>query len=151
MNLASEFGRLVPVIVAFVDRLLACSSHCCFGERLLQMFDEHLLSKLSIDYQLASYFPIFDRIAENNTVPPRRLLELLTAYINFLVEKHGPDSGLRAWSQGSKVLGICRTMLMNHHSSRVFQPLSQLLAFTCRSFPDVEVRDNARYNCMCLF
>lgn len=146
MNLASEFRPLVPVIVAFVNRLLGCSSHCCFGERLLQTFDEHLLSKLSIDYKLASYFPIFDRIAENETIPPCGLLELLTAYIVFLAEKHGPDTGLRSWSQGSKVLGICRTMLMHHHSSRVFQPLSQLLAFTCQSFPDVEVRDNARYN-----
>lgn len=144
VNLASEFRPLVPVIVAFVNRLLGCSSHCCFGERLLQTFDEHLLSKLSIDYKLASYFPIFDRIAENETIPPCGLLELLTAYIVFLAEKHGPDTGLRSWSQGSKVLGICRTMLMHHHSSRVFQPLSQLLAFTCQSFPDVEVRDNAR-------
>ncbi|KAJ8625552.1 hypothetical protein MRB53_034082 [Persea americana] len=144
VNLAWEFRSLVPVIVAFVNRLLGCSSHCCFGERLLQTFDEHLLSKLSIDYKLASYFPIFDRIAEDETVPPCGLLELLTAYIVFLVEKHGPETGLRSWSQGSKVLGICRTMLMHHHSSRVFQPLSQLLAFTCQSFPDVEVRDNAR-------
>ncbi|KAK9275628.1 hypothetical protein L1049_022895 [Liquidambar formosana] len=61
-----------------------------------------------------------------------------------LVEKHGPDTGLKSWSQGSKVLGICRTMLMNHHSSRLFLGLSRLLAFTCLYFPDLEVRDNAR-------
>ncbi|KAJ6317952.1 hypothetical protein OIU76_013490 [Salix suchowensis] len=62
----------------------------------------------------------------------------------FLVEKHGPDTGLKSWSRGSKVLGICRTMLKHHHSSRLFLGLSRLLAFTCLYFPDLEVRDNAR-------
>ncbi|XP_058090360.1 uncharacterized protein LOC131236870 [Magnolia sinica] len=144
VNMALEFCRLVPVIVAFIDRLLSCSSHCWLGERLLHTFDERLLPKLATDYCLASYFPIFDRIAENETIPPHGLLELLTAFVVVLVEKHGPDTWLKSWSQGSKVLGICRTMLMHHHSSRVFLLLSRLLAFTCQCFPDLEVRDNAR-------
>ncbi|XP_077231416.1 uncharacterized protein LOC143864372 [Tasmannia lanceolata] len=144
VNMALEFSRLVPIIVSFVDRLLGCSSHSWLGERLLQTFDKRLLSKLATDYQLASYFPIFDRIAENDTIPPHSLLELLTTFVIFLVEKHCPDTGLKSWSRGSKVLGICRTMLMHHHSSRVFLPLSRLLAFTCQYFPDLEIRDNAR-------
>ncbi|KAJ7942696.1 AP-5 complex subunit beta-1 [Quillaja saponaria] len=82
--------RLVPVIVAFVDRLLNCEKHNWLGEQLLQKFDERLLPK------------------------------------------------------GSRVLGICRTMLMHHHSSRLFLRLSHLLAFTCLYFPDLEIRDNAR-------
>ncbi|PIA35462.1 hypothetical protein AQUCO_03500078v1 [Aquilegia coerulea] len=144
VDLALEFRRLVPVIVAFFDRQLRCHSHLWLGERLLQTFDEHLLPKLKTDYPLPSYFPIFNRIAENNTIPPRGLLDLLTQFIKVLVDEHGPDTGLRSWSQGNKVLGICRTMLTHHHSSRVFVVLSRLLAFTCLYFPDLEVRDNAR-------
>uniref|UniRef100_A0A5B7B6C5 AP5B1 middle domain-containing protein n=1 Tax=Davidia involucrata TaxID=16924 RepID=A0A5B7B6C5_DAVIN len=98
-----------------------------------------------VDYKLASYFPIFDRIAENDTVPPGGLLELLARFMIFLVKKHGPDGRLKFWSEGSKVLSICQTMLMHHHSSRLFLGLSRLLAFTCLYFPDLEVRDDARY------
>lgn len=146
MQMTLEFQRLVPVIVAFVDRLLLCHKHCWLGECLVQTFDQHLLPKASIDYGLASYFPIFDRIAENCTVPPQGLLELLTKFSVSLVEKHGPDTGLKSWSLGSKVLAICRTMMIHHHSSRLFLRLSRLLAFTCLYFPDLEVRDNARYD-----
>uniref|UniRef100_A0A5B7BFY8 Uncharacterized protein n=1 Tax=Davidia involucrata TaxID=16924 RepID=A0A5B7BFY8_DAVIN len=144
VDLTLEFKGLVPVIVAFINRLLGCHNHRWLGERLLQTFDEHLLPKVMVDYKLASYFPIFDRIAENDTVPPGGLLELLTRFMIFLVKKHGPDSGLKSWSEGSKVLSICRTMLMHHHSSRLFLGLSRLLAFTCLYFPDLEVRDDAR-------
>lgn len=144
VEMTLEFQRLVPVIVAFVDRLLLCHKHRWLGERLLQTFDQHLLPKATIDYRLASYFPIFDRIAENDTVPACGLLELLTKFIVSLVEKHGPDTGLKSWSLGSKVLGICRTLMIHHHSSRLFLGLSHLLAFTCLYFPDLEVRDNAR-------
>ncbi|KAL1176838.1 hypothetical protein V6Z11_A04G187000 [Gossypium hirsutum] len=144
VDLILEFQRLVPVIVAFIDRLLGCQRHLWLGERLLQTIDASLHSRVAIDYRLVSYFPIFDRIAENQTIPPRRLLELLTKFMAFLVEKHGPDTGVKSWSRGSKVLGICRTMLTHHQSSRLFLGLSRLLAFTCLYFPDLEVRDHAR-------
>lgn len=144
VSLAMEHRGLVPVIVAFVDRLLGCKSHQSIGERLLHKLDEHLLPKLVVDYQLTSYFPIFEKIAENNTIPPRGLLEVLTRLIVALMEKHGPESASSLWSQGTKVLGICRIMLKHHHSSRIFLPLSRLLAFICQFFPDLEVRDNAR-------
>ncbi|KAF6151048.1 hypothetical protein GIB67_005863 [Kingdonia uniflora] len=146
VDLALEFPRLVPVAVYFIERLLKCSSHRWLGERLLQTFDEQLLPKIVTDDRLASYFPIFDLIAGNETIPPRRLLELLTQFVICLVEKHGPEVGLKSWAQGTKVLGICRKMLMQHHSSRVFLGLSKLLAFTCLYFPDLEIRDNARYS-----
>ncbi|CAH1414764.1 unnamed protein product [Lactuca virosa] len=135
---------LIPVIVAFVNRLLRCHKHHVFGERLLQTFNNHLLPKVKVDYRLGSYFPLFEKIAENETVPPGGLLELYGKYMRILVEKHGPDTGLRSWSQGSKVLVLCRTILMHHQSSRFFLGLSRLLAFTCLHFPDLEVRDNAR-------
>ncbi|KAF2286382.1 hypothetical protein GH714_016008 [Hevea brasiliensis] len=144
VGLTLDILRLVPVVVSFIDRLLRCQKHCWLGERLLQSVDKYLLPKVKIDYQLVSYFPVFDRIAENNSIPPSTLLDLLTKFMVFLVEKHGPNTGLKSWSQGSKVLGICRTMLMHHHSSRLFLGLSRLLAFTCLYFPDLEVRDNAR-------
>lgn len=140
-----EFQQLVPTVVSFVNRFLGCYKHCWLGERLLQTLDERLLPKVSVDYKLVAYFAVFDKIAENVTIPPRGLLELLTDLVVFLVKKHGPDTGLRSWSQGIKVLGICRTMMMHHHSSRLFLRLSRLLAFTCLYFPDLEVRDNARY------
>ena len=141
-----ECRRLVPVVVVLTDRLLGCPKHRWLGERLLQAFDEHLLPKVKLDYSLVSFFPIFDRIAESDTIPPRGLLELLTKFMAFLVGKHGPYTGLRSWSQGSRVLGICRTLLMHHKSSRLFIRMSRLLAFTCLYFPDLEVRDNARYD-----
>ncbi|KAL7001544.1 hypothetical protein U1Q18_002697 [Sarracenia purpurea var. burkii] len=143
VELTLEFKGLVPVVVAFIDRFLGCHKHCWLGERLLQTFDEHFFPKVKIDNRLSFYFPIFDRIAKNDTVPPRGLLELLTHFMIYLVEKHDPDTGLKSWSQGSKVLGICRTMLMHHHSSRLFVGLSRLLVFTCLYFPDLEVRDDA--------
>ncbi|GKV39262.1 hypothetical protein SLEP1_g47066 [Rubroshorea leprosula] len=144
VDLMLEFQRLVPVTVAFIDRLLGCQRHCWLGESLLQTIDNNLLPRVTVDYRLVSYIPILDRIAENDTIPPHGLLDLLTKFMIFLVEKHGPDTGVRSWSRGSKVLGICRTMLSHHHSSRLFLGLSHLLAFTCLYFPDLEVRDHAR-------
>lgn len=144
VDLMLEFERLVPVTVTFVDRLLGCKKHFWLGECLLQTIDENLLPRVTVDYRLVSYIPIFDRVAENDTIPPRGLLNLLTKFMVFLVEKHGPETGVRSWSRGSKVLGICRTMLSRHHSSRLFLGLSRLLAFTCLYFPDLEVRDHAR-------
>ncbi|KAM1406371.1 hypothetical protein ACFXTH_001048 [Malus domestica] len=144
VDLMLECRRLVPVVVVLTDRLLGCQKHRWLGERLLQTFDEHLLPKVKLDYSLVSFFPIFNRIAESDTIPPRGLLELLTKFMAFLVGKHGPYTGLRSWSQGSRVLAICRTLLMHHKSSRLFLTLSRLLAFTCLYFPDLEARDNAR-------
>ncbi|CAI0431884.1 unnamed protein product [Linum tenue] len=144
VDMTLGYPKLVPVIASFVDRLLACESHHYLGELLLQKTDQCLLPKLRIDYKLVSYFPIFDRIAENKTIPPCGLLDVLIKFMTFLVEKHGPDSGLKSWSRGSNILCICRTMLMHHNSSRLFLGLSHLLAFTCLYFPDLEVRDNAR-------
>lgn len=146
VDLMLECRRLVPVIVALTDRLFGCQKHRWLGERLLQTFDQHLLPNVKLDYTLVACFPIFDKIAESDTIPPRGLLELLTKFMAFLVVKHGPYTGLRSWSQGSRVLGICRTFLMHHHSSRLFLRLSHLFAFTCLYFPDLEVRDNARYD-----
>ncbi|GMI75228.1 hypothetical protein like AT3G19870 [Hibiscus trionum] len=144
IDMILEFQRLVPVIVAFVDRLLGCQKHHWLGERLLQTMDENLHRRVVIDYRIVSYFLVFDRIAENKTIPPRKLLELLTKFMAFLVEKHGPDTCGKSWSHGTKVLGICRTMLTHHQSCRLFLGISRLLAFTCLYFPDLEVRDHAR-------
>ncbi|KAI3467867.1 hypothetical protein Pfo_024530 [Paulownia fortunei] len=141
----SEFKGLVPVIVACIDRLLGCRKHRWLGEHLLETLDKHLLPKLKKDYSLGSYFPIFERISENDKVSPSGLLKLLMRFTIFLVEKHGPDTGLKSWRHGSKILGICRTMLIHHRSSSLFTALSHLLASTCLCFPDLEVRDNARF------
>ncbi|KAL3524653.1 hypothetical protein ACH5RR_013025 [Cinchona calisaya] len=139
-----KFQGLVPLIVSFIDRLLGCYKHCCVGEWLLETFNESFLPKLKIDYKLGSYFPILERISLNDKVSPIGLLELLGKFMVVLIKEHGPDTGLKSWCQGSKVLGICRTMLMHHHSSSLFLGLSRLLAFTCLYFPDLEVRDQAR-------
>ncbi|XP_057527067.1 uncharacterized protein LOC130806134 [Amaranthus tricolor] len=144
VTLLLDYRKLVPLVVALIDRLLSCQNHCCLGQKLLQTIDEHLLSKVVMNYRLSSYFLIFDRIGKNDIVPPQRLLELLIKFSIFLVEKHGPDTGLKSWSQGSKILGICRTLLLHHHSSRLFMGLSRLLSFISLHFPDLEVRDNAR-------
>ncbi|GJZ29102.1 AP-5 complex subunit beta-1 like protein [Tanacetum coccineum] len=80
----------------------------------------------------------------SETVPPSGLLDLYGKYMSILVEKHGPDTGLRSWSQGSKILILCHTIPMHHQTSRNFLGLSRLLAFTSLHYPDLEVRDNAR-------
>lgn len=144
VDMASEHQGLVPVIADFTNRLLACNSHRWAGERLLRTLDESLLPRLQPGYQLASYYPIFVKIAQNETVPQLRLIELLTEQMVSLTKKHGPDTELKSWSQGSKVVGICRVMLKHHHSSHIFLPLSHLLVLTIESFPDLEVRDHAR-------
>lgn len=141
---ALEFQGLVPLIVAFVDRLLRCYKHSWLGEFLLKTFNDRLLPQLKTDYRLGYYFPILEKIAENNKVSPGELLELLINFMVFLTGKHGPDTGLKSWNHGSKVLAICRTMLINHHSSSLFVGLSRLLALACLCFPDLEVRDSAR-------
>ncbi|KAG0476012.1 hypothetical protein HPP92_012853 [Vanilla planifolia] len=144
VELALAHCKLVPMIVSFIDRLFECKAHQLVGEHLFQTLNEQLLPKLEIGFLLVSYFPLFERIASNDSIPPRGLVELLLKHVVYLTEKHGPETSLRSWSQGSKVLGICRTMLMHHHSSRIFLTLSQLLGFTCQFFPDLEVRDTAR-------
>ncbi|KAI4384135.1 hypothetical protein MLD38_009900 [Melastoma candidum] len=144
VEMAMEFPRLVPPIVAFIDRLLGCHKHCLLAERLLQKFDESLLPKLSVDYKLVLYFKLFDRIAGNKSIPPSGLLDVLMNLMVFIVKKHSLETRLRSWSQGSKVLSLCRTMMMHQKTSRLFVNLSQVLAFTCLYFPDLEVRDNAR-------
>ncbi|GKB26866.1 AP-5 complex subunit beta-1 [Tanacetum coccineum] len=111
VTMTLESRGLIPVIVAFVNRLLKCHKHRFFGVRLLQTFSNHLLPNVDIDYRLGSYFPLFEKIAENETVPPGGLLNLYGKYMSILVKKHGPDTGLRSWSQGSKVLVLCRTIL----------------------------------------
>ncbi|KAH9307738.1 hypothetical protein KI387_035649 [Taxus chinensis] len=141
---ALELQKLVPNILSLIDRLLHCDSHRVLGECLLQIFNDHLLSKLVPDRRLSAYFPIFDRIAESSCIPPCSLLELLTLYSGTLVKNYDPETLSKSWSRGSKVLGICRTVLMHHHSSRVFLVLSRLLAFLCRFYPDLEIRDSAR-------
>ncbi|PIN26835.1 hypothetical protein CDL12_00405 [Handroanthus impetiginosus] len=141
----SEFKGLVPVIVACIDRLLGCNKHRLLGEHLLETLDKHLLPKLKKDYSLGAYFPIFERISENDKVSPSGLLKLLRTFTIFLVEEHGPDTGMKSWHHGSKILGICLTMLIHHLSSSLFTGLPHLLAFTCLYFPDLEVRDNARF------
>ncbi|KAL6591561.1 hypothetical protein ACP70R_050064 [Stipagrostis hirtigluma subsp. patula] len=144
VDMASEHRGLVPVIADFIDRMLACDSHRWVGERLLQTLDERLLPRLESGYQLSSYYPLFEKISQNETVPQLRLIDLLTKQMISLTKKHGSDTELKSWSQGSKVVGICRLMLRHHHSSQIFLPLSRLLVLTIEHFPDLEVRDHAR-------
>lgn len=144
MELVLSYHVLVPVVATFVDRLMGCKGHLLVGERLLQTMDAQLLPKLDKGFLLPSYFPIFERIAKNDIIPPGGLLKLLTKHMLYLTEKHSSEAGLTSWSQGSKVLGICRTMLEHHCSSRIFLGLSHLLSFTSQFFPDLEVRDSAR-------
>ena len=144
MDMTSKFPILVPVIVSFIERLINCEKHQWLGERFLQTIDEKLLPKLEKSCLLTAYFPLLHRIAENDTIPPSRLIELLTKFVLTLVDKRGFDVGLKLWDQGTEVLGICRTLLSHHKSSRLFLGLSRLLSLTCLYFPDLDVRDNAR-------
>ncbi|KAJ0232172.1 AP-5 complex subunit beta-1 [Hirschfeldia incana] len=144
VDMTSKFQILVPVVVSFTERLINCEKHQWLGERFLQTIDEKLLPKLEKSCLLTAYFPLFHRIAENDTIPPSRLIELLTKFVLTLVDKRGFDVGLRMWDQGTEVLGICRTLMSHHKSSRLFLGLSRLLSLMCLYFPDLDVRDNAR-------
>lgn len=144
VDMTSEFQILVPVVVSFIERLINCEKHQWLGERFLQTIDEKLLPKLEKSCLLTPYFPLFHRIAENDTIPPSRLIALLTKFVLTLVDKRGFDVGLRLWDQGTEVLGVCRTLLSHHKSSRLFLGLSRLLSLICLYFPDLDVRDNAR-------
>uniref|UniRef100_A0A1J3H2K1 AP-5 complex subunit beta-1 n=1 Tax=Noccaea caerulescens TaxID=107243 RepID=A0A1J3H2K1_NOCCA len=144
VDMTSDYQILVPVIVAFIERLINCQKHQWLGERFLQTIDEKLLPKLEKNNLLTAYFPLFHRIAENDTIPPSRLIELLTKFVVSLVDKRGYDVELKSWDQGTEVLGICRTLLSHHKSSRLFLGLSRLFSLMCLYFPDLEVRDNAR-------
>ncbi|CAH8385191.1 unnamed protein product [Eruca vesicaria subsp. sativa] len=144
VDMTSKFPILVPVVVSFIERLVNCEKHQWLGERFLQTIDEKLLPKLEKRCLLTAYFPLLHRLAENDTIPPSRLIELLTKFVLSLVDKRGIDVGLKLWDQGTEVLGICRTLLSHHKSSRLFLGLSRLLSLMCLYFPDLDVRDNAR-------
>ncbi|RLM80384.1 AP-5 complex subunit beta-1 [Panicum miliaceum] len=70
VDMASKHRGLVPVIAEFTNRLLACNSHQWAGEQLLRTLDERLLPRLEPGYQLASYYPLFEEIAQNETSFP---------------------------------------------------------------------------------
>lgn len=144
VKLALENHVLVPVISTFISRLLQCETHSAFGDRFLQTLDRRLIPNLKPGYGLSFYFPLLEKMAGNEMVTPKGVLELLKRHMVCLTEEHGPDTWHRSWSQGSRVLGICRVVLKNHNGSQVFSPLLRLLTFTCQNFPDLEVRDNAR-------
>ncbi|KAJ1692464.1 hypothetical protein LUZ63_009162 [Rhynchospora breviuscula] len=144
IHLALEHHPLVPVIATFSSRLLQCETHSPVSSRFLQTLDRCLIPNLKPGYGLSFYFPLLEKISENETVAPKGVLELLKRHMVCLTDEHGPDTGHRSWSQGSRVLSICRVMLKKHKGSQIFRPLSRLLAFTCQNFPDLEVRDNAR-------
>jgi AP-5 complex subunit beta-1 len=144
VKLAMEHHVLVPVIATFISRLLQCETHSAVGDRFLQTLDRRLIPILKPGYGLSFYFPLLEKIAGNAMVTPKGVLELLKRHMVCLSDEHGPDTEFRSWSQGSRVLGICRVLLKNHNGSQVFSPLSRLLALTCQKFPDLEVRDNAR-------
>jgi AP-5 complex subunit beta-1 len=146
VTLAAKMWKLVPNIVALLDRLMGCSTHRPLAEWLLQVFNEKLLIQLQSSRQLSSYFPLLERIAEYGEIPPGALVDKLTVYTRQRVEEDEHDDEERTlWSRGIQVLGICRTILVHNQSSRVFHILTPLLGFLCRFFPDIEVRDTARY------
>eukprot|EP00250_Pteridium_aquilinum_P011207 c19906_g1_i1 orf=537-4184(+) len=143
VSLALQLRRLVPCLLMLVDRLLLCETHKALGQHLLQIFNRDLLSQLTSDKHLPAHFPIFERIAENGSIPPGGIVDLLTAYARNQVAAVGTES-LSLWVRGSQVLLICRIIMVHHYSSRAFHPLSNLLAFLVFYFPDIEVQDSAR-------
>ncbi|KAL2642391.1 hypothetical protein R1flu_009978 [Riccia fluitans] len=144
VDMAKKKRKLVPSLLALLDRLVACDTHRKLAETLLRAFNEELLPTLGSDRQLPSYFPLLEKIAESSDIPPGALVEKLTVYMFKTVEEGGADEDCLIWGRAIQVLGICRTVLLNHRSSRCFHGLAQLLGFLCLYFPDIEVRDTAR-------
>jgi AP-5 complex subunit beta-1 len=131
-----------------VDKLLLCEAHTIVGEHLLQVLNEDLLRQVAPDEHLPAYFLLLERIAENGSIPPGSIVDLLMAYSRNQVLASGIQaSGIQAsglWMRGSQVLLICRTIMVHHYSSRAFHSLSALLAFLAVYFPEIEVQDSAR-------
>ncbi|CAM6122459.1 unnamed protein product [Calypogeia fissa] len=145
VTMAAKMWKLVPNMVALLDRLMGCATHRPLAERLLRTFNQELLPQLQPNRRLSSYFPLLERIAENGEIPPGALIDKLTFYVMQRVEKdEDSDEDWVLWSRSTQVLGICRTILLHYQSSRVFHTLAPLLGFLCCFFPDIEVRDTAR-------
>ncbi|KAL3695875.1 hypothetical protein R1sor_009951 [Riccia sorocarpa] len=144
VDMAKKKRRLVPSLLALLDRLVGCDTHRKLAETLLRAFNEELLPTLDSDRYLPSYFPLLEKIAENSEIPPGALVEKLTVYMFKTAEAGAADEDCLLWGRAIQVLGICRTVLLNHQSSRCFHGLAQLLGFLCLYFPDIEVRDTAR-------
>ncbi|XP_024524086.1 AP-5 complex subunit beta-1 [Selaginella moellendorffii] len=145
VRMARTVRKLVDRILALLDRFLSCEAHHGLGERLLRTFSEDLVPALPSNSQLPAYFPLMERIAESGKIPPRALIKSLETYLRFKVGKHSGINAANYWLRGSEVLAICRTLLMHHQSSRVFRRLTELFGYLCLYFPDIEVRDNARF------
>jgi len=103
VQMALKILTLIPNILKLVDQLLACDAHHSLGEHLLRTFNDDLLPQLAPNRTLPAYFPLLERIAENKSIPPARLLELLTLYIRKRVEECKGDGGLRLWHRGNQV------------------------------------------------
>lgn len=103
VQMALKILALIPSILKLVDQLLACEAHHSLGEHLLRTFNDDLLPQLAPNRSLPAYFPLLERIAENKSIPPARLLELLTLYIRKRVEEDKGDGGLRLWHRGNQV------------------------------------------------
>lgn len=103
VQMALKILTLIPSILKLVDQLLACEAHHSLGEHLLRTFNDDLLPQLAPNRNLPAYFPLLERIAENKSIPPARLLELLTLYIRKRVEEDKGDGGLRLWHRGNQV------------------------------------------------
>ena len=73
------------------------------ADPLITDFNDDLLPQLAPNRNLPAYFPLLERIAENKSIPPARLLELLTLYIRKRVEEDKGDGGLRLWHRGNQV------------------------------------------------
>lgn len=145
VTISAKMWKLVPNIVALLDRFMGCVSHRPLAERLLRTFNKELLPQLQPNRQLFLYFPLLERIAENGEVPPSALIDKLTFYIRQLVEDvDDGDEEWESWRRSTQVLGICRAIVVHCRGSRIFHTLVPLLGFLCRSFPDIEVRDTAR-------
>lgn len=106
VRMALKILTLIPSILKLLDRLLACEAHRGLGEHLLRTFDEDLLPQLVPNRNLPAYFPLLERIAENENIPPARLLDLLTMYIRKQVEEDKGDGGARLWQRGNQVIPV---------------------------------------------
>ncbi|GJZ29100.1 AP-5 complex subunit beta-1 [Tanacetum coccineum] len=127
VTMTLESRGLIPVIVSFVNRLLKCHKHRFFGVRLLQTFSNHLLPKVDIDYRLGSYFPLFEKIAENEMVPPAG------ADLAYKQIRHWPSV------PGNKLRQLLSTgdQLPSSHSSSFFSVQSPRYSYDSKKSKDI--------------
>ncbi|XP_061794162.2 AP-5 complex subunit beta-1 [Nerophis lumbriciformis] len=136
--------RLAPNIINLADRTVDVFPECRWAVRLCRALQgaiveappSHLTSQ-----DLTWHLKVLARVAEEDQIPQRRTLSLLSAMLT------APSSPLRTsadWRLGNAVLDVCRRLMTHASLSSLFVPLADILQRLARCYGDSDIEDHAR-------